>query len=87
PKVKLATGAVSGFEALLRWRHPERGLVAPAEFMAILEETGMILPVGEWVIAEACRQLGVWSALYPSVPPVAINLSARQLGEASLPAT
>jgi diguanylate cyclase (GGDEF)-like protein len=87
PKVKLATGAVSGFEALLRWRHPERGLVAPFEFVSILEETGLILPVGEWVIAEVCRQLGAWSAVYPCVPPVAINLSARQLGHAGLPET
>jgi diguanylate cyclase (GGDEF)-like protein/PAS domain S-box-containing protein len=82
PKMKLATGAVSGFEALLRWRHPERGLVAPFEFIGILEETGLILAVGEWVIAEVCRQLRAWSALYESVPPVAINLSARQLGQA-----
>jgi EAL domain-containing protein (putative c-di-GMP-specific phosphodiesterase class I) len=87
PKVKLATGAVSGFEALLRWRHPERGLVAPFEFIGILEETGLILPVGEWVIAEVCRQLGAWSALYGSVPPVAINLSARQLGQAGFAGT
>jgi diguanylate cyclase (GGDEF)-like protein len=91
PKVKLAgaagTGTVSGFEALLRWRHPERGLVAPYEFIGILEETGLILPVGEWVIAEVCRQLGAWSARYAAVPPVAINLSARQLGHAGLPET
>ena len=87
PKLKLATGAVSGFEALLRWRHPERGLVAPFEFISILEETGLILPVGEWVIAEVCRQLGAWSAAYPGVPPVAINLSARQLAHAGLPET
>jgi len=87
PKVKLASGAVSGFEALLRWRHPERGLVAPYEFISILEETGLILPVGEWVIAQVCRQLRAWSALYASVPPVAINLSARQLGHAGLPET
>ena len=87
PKVQLATSAVSGFEALLRWRHPERGLVAPFEFISILEETGLILPVGEWVIAEVCRQIGAWSAQYPAVPPVAINLSARQLGHAGLAQT
>ncbi|MEN3276255.1 MAG: hypothetical protein V7631_2045 [Massilia sp.] len=84
PKVRLAggaAGALTGLEALLRWRHPERGLVPPVEFISILEETGMILPVGEWVIAEACRQLKAWSALLESVPPVAINLSARQLGQ------
>ena len=87
PKVRLADDAVSGFEALLRWRHPERGLVAPGEFISILEETGLILPVGEWVIAEACRQIKAWSALYPSVPPVAINLSARQLAQAGFAGT
>jgi diguanylate cyclase (GGDEF)-like protein len=91
PKVRLAAGAlmgkISGFEALLRWRHPERGLVPPFEFISILEETGLILPVGEWVITEVCRQLGAWSAAYPCVPPVAINLSGRQLGQACLPET
>jgi diguanylate cyclase (GGDEF)-like protein len=81
------TGGVTGFEALLRWRHPQRGLVAPVEFISILEETGMILPVGEWVIAEACRQLRAWSASMETVPPVAINLSARQLGQAGFAET
>jgi len=85
PKVKLASGALSGFEALLRWRHPQRGLIAPIEFITILEETGMILPVGEWVIAEVCRQLRLWCAAWKTVPPVAINLSARQLTFAGLP--
>jgi len=85
PKVRLSTGALSGFEALLRWRHPERGLVAPIEFITILEETGMILPVGEWVIAQVCRQLRLWAAAYGTVPPVAMNLSARQLTFAGLP--
>jgi diguanylate cyclase (GGDEF)-like protein len=85
PKVRLASGTLSGFEALLRWRHPERGLVAPVEFITILEETGMILPVGEWVIAQVCRQLRLWGADYGTVPPVAINLSARQLTFAGLP--
>ena len=87
PKLRLDSGAVSGFEALLRWRHPERGLVSPLEFISILEDTGMILPVGEWVIAEVCRQLGEWAGILDQVPPVAINLSARQLAEAGLPDT
>ncbi|WP_313174719.1 EAL domain-containing protein [Massilia sp.] len=87
PKLRLGSGAVSGFEALLRWRHPERGLVSPLDFIAILEDTGLILPVGEWVIAEVCRQLGVWSETLENVPPVAINLSARQLAHAGLPDT
>jgi diguanylate cyclase (GGDEF)-like protein len=86
PKVRLGSGkdagSITGFEALLRWRHPERGLVAPIEFISILEETGMILPVGEWVIGEVCRQLRAWSATLDAAPPVAINLSARQLGQA-----
>ena len=87
PKLRLDSGAVSGFEALLRWRHPERGLVSPLEFISILEDTGMILPVGEWVIAEVCRQLGEWAGTLAHVPPVAINLSARQLAQAGLPDT
>ena len=87
PKLRLDSGAVSGFEALLRWRHPERGLVSPLEFIAILEDTGLILPVGEWVIAEVCRQLGAWSETLENVPPVAINLSARQLAHAGLSET
>ena len=87
PKLRLDSGAVSGFEALLRWRHPERGLVSPLEFISILEDTGMILPVGEWVIAEVCRQLGEWAGTLDRVPPVAINLSARQLAHTGLPDT
>jgi len=84
PKQRLESGALSGFEALLRWRHPERGLVSPLDFISILEDTGLILPVGEWVIAEVCRQLGAWSTTLDNVPPVAINLSARQLAHAGL---
>jgi diguanylate cyclase (GGDEF)-like protein/PAS domain S-box-containing protein len=85
PKLDLASGAISGFEALLRWNHPQRGLVPPLEFIAILEDTGLILPVGEWVIEEVCRQLTAWQAQGLPLPPVAINLSARQLQD-DLPA-
>jgi diguanylate cyclase (GGDEF)-like protein/PAS domain S-box-containing protein len=84
PKLDLATGAISGFEALLRWHHPQRGLVPPLEFIDILEDTGLILPVGEWVIGEACRQLKAWEAQGMGMAPVAINLSARQLQQADL---
>jgi diguanylate cyclase (GGDEF)-like protein len=84
PKLELAGGAISGFEALLRWNHPQRGLVPPLEFIAILEDTGLILPVGEWVIGEVCRQLEAWRRQGPAPAPVAINLSARQLQQADL---
>ena len=78
PKVDLATGVISGLEALLRWQHPERGRMAPAEFVPILEETGLIAPVGEWVLQTVCEQIKVWQARGITVPPVAVNLSAQQ---------
>jgi diguanylate cyclase (GGDEF)-like protein len=84
PKLDLAAGTVSGFEALLRWNHPQRGLVPPLEFISTLEDTGLILPVGEWVIAEVCRQLDAWRSAGLPLAPVAINLSARQLQQADL---
>jgi diguanylate cyclase (GGDEF)-like protein/PAS domain S-box-containing protein len=84
PKVDLATGGICGFEALLRWQHPERGLVSPLEFIPVLEDTGLIVPVGEWVVAEACRQLGEWKAAGIETRPVAVNLSARQFQEEGL---
>jgi len=87
PKLDLASGAISGFEALLRWQHPERGLVPPLEFIALLEDTGLILPVGEWVVREVCAQLRAWQAQGLAVRPVAINLSARQLRQDDLAAS
>jgi diguanylate cyclase (GGDEF)-like protein/PAS domain S-box-containing protein len=80
PKVDLASGEVTGLEVLLRWQHPESGLVQPARFVPILEENGLIVPVGEWVLQEACRQVAAWGAQgeFPIVP-VAVNLSGRQL--------
>ena len=78
PKVNLASGAVCGFEALLRWRHPQRGLMEAAEFMPILEDTGLIVPIGEWVVREVCAQLKVWTEQGIDLQPIAINLSARQ---------
>ncbi|HVY05201.1 MAG TPA: EAL domain-containing protein [Burkholderiales bacterium] len=79
PKVNIASGEIVGLEALLRW-HPESGMVSPARFIPILEDNGLILPVGEWVLAEVCRQLNAWKAdrTIPVVP-VAVNLSGRQL--------
>ncbi len=84
PKVDIATGAIHGVEALLRWAHPDRGLVSPAEFIPILEETGLIVPVGEWVTREACRQIKAWQQSGLKVPPVAVNLSARQFQQKDL---
>ena len=84
PKVDLASGAICGIEALLRWAHPEKGLVSPAEFIPVLEETGLIIPVGEWVTREACRQIGAWQQAGLKVPPVAVNLSARQFQQKNL---
>jgi diguanylate cyclase (GGDEF)-like protein/PAS domain S-box-containing protein len=78
PKVDLATGSISGVEALLRWQHPEWGLMAPAEFVPILEETGLIAPVGEWVLQTVCEQIKSWQARGIRVRPVAVNLSAHQ---------
>ncbi|GAD63016.1 developmental regulator MorA [Aquipseudomonas alcaligenes] len=75
---------LTGAEALLRWKHPRRGLVAPNEFIPVLEELGLIVQVGDWVIAEACRQLRAWHEADVRVPKVSVNLSARQFGDGQL---
>ena len=86
PKLDLATGAISGIEALLRWRRPGGvGLAPPADFMPLLEETGLIVPVGEWVIGEVCRQLRAWQHDGVQAVPIAVNLSARQFHDENLP--
>jgi diguanylate cyclase (GGDEF)-like protein/PAS domain S-box-containing protein len=84
PKVDLASGAICGIEALLRWAQPEKGLVSPAEFIPVLEDTGLIIPVGEWVAREACRQIAAWQQAGLQAPPVAVNLSARQFQQKNL---
>jgi diguanylate cyclase (GGDEF)-like protein/PAS domain S-box-containing protein len=86
PKVDLATGRVGGLEALVRWRHPVRGLVAPGEFIPLAEETGLIVPLGRWVLREACQQLREWHQRYPQValPFIAVNLSPRQFRHVEL---
>jgi EAL domain-containing protein (putative c-di-GMP-specific phosphodiesterase class I) len=88
PIVALETGQLLGVEALVRWRHPELGLVSPAEFIPIAEANGMIVPLGEWVLREACTQAASWRQGRPpgTGPSVAVNLSLRQLTEAGLPA-
>ncbi|MEW6635419.1 MAG: EAL domain-containing protein [Actinomycetota bacterium] len=80
PQVDLRTGYVVGVEALLRWQHPQMGLVPPGRFIPLLEETGMISDVGRWVIEAACRQAKVWSEQGLPALRVAVNLSARQFG-------
>ncbi len=80
PKVSLKSGKIVGMEALVRWEHPERGLVPPADFVFIAEETGLIVPIGRWVLGEACQQAREWQEQYPSNPPLlmSVNLSTRQ---------
>ncbi|MYM40850.1 putative bifunctional diguanylate cyclase/phosphodiesterase [Duganella qianjiadongensis] len=78
PKVSLRSGRIVGAEALLRWRHPVRGLVSPGVFIPVAEETGLILDLGSWVLEEACRQIRAWQDANLIMPPIAVNLSARQ---------
>ncbi len=86
PIVSLVTGRIIGFEALVRWQHPERGLVFPIEFIPVAEETGMIVSIGKWVLHEACRQMQIWHAQFPTTPPliVSVNLSGKQLTQPNL---
>lgn len=81
PIVLLDTGEILELEALIRWRHPERGLISPAEFISSAEETGLIVPIGEWILVEACRQIGDWQKRFPQANDlsVSVNLSAKQL--------
>lgn len=80
PVVSLRTGEIVGFEALVRWRHPERGTVAPADFLPLAEDTGLILAVDRWVVEEACRRLRLWQEEFPDLEfRVSVNLSGRQL--------
>ena len=86
PKVDLRDGRIHGVEALLRWNHPQRGMVLPHEFIPALEDSGLILPVGEWVLAESARQLGAWRRAGYAPVPVAVNLSAKQFRHRDLDA-
>lgn len=81
----LATGAVTSVEALVRWRHPTRGMVAPADFVPLAEETGLIVDIGRWVLGQACEEAAGWDALVGEpAPRISVNLSARQLESAGL---
>jgi len=81
PVIELATGRATGLEALVRWQHPERGLVPPSEFISVAEETGLIVGLGAFVLTEACTQVARWNGRCPDRPPltVSVNLSAHQL--------
>jgi diguanylate cyclase (GGDEF)-like protein/PAS domain S-box-containing protein len=87
PIVSLNTGALECYEALLRWKHPERGIILPAEFVSVAEDSGIILPIGEWVLREACRQFSEWRKAGGSrcPPPISVNLSRNQLLHSGLP--
>lgn len=86
PIVSLATGYISGFEALVRWNHPTRGLVSPSEFIPVAEETGSIVPIGEWVFQSACQQLRTWQhqGLTVEGTTMSVNLSVKQFSQPSL---
>jgi diguanylate cyclase (GGDEF)-like protein/PAS domain S-box-containing protein len=86
PKVNLSTGRISGAEALLRWNRPGYGLVFPAEFIPVMEETGLIVRAGAWIIDQACRQMAQWSAEGAGELRVAVNVSSRQFVEGDLEA-
>jgi diguanylate cyclase (GGDEF)-like protein len=86
PIVHLKTGEITGLEALVRWQHPERGIIPPLDFIPLAEETGMIVPIGEWVLREACRQAARWNERRDGKPlSVSVNMSAVQLEQADLP--
>jgi diguanylate cyclase (GGDEF)-like protein/PAS domain S-box-containing protein len=84
PQVSLRDGHITGFEALLRWKHPERGAVSPVKFIPILEENGLIVDVGDWVFSAACEQIKTWQKQGLAPLPIAVNLSARQLHQIDL---
>ncbi|WP_239690870.1 EAL domain-containing protein [Chromobacterium sphagni] len=86
PQLGADSRSLEGAEALIRWRHPQLGLVPPVRFIGLAEETGLIKPIGDWVLHEACRQLAAWDLEGVRVPRLAVNLSPRQFGQPSLPA-
>ncbi|BBD67351.1 response regulator receiver modulated diguanylate cyclase/phosphodiesterase with PAS/PAC sensor(s) [Nostoc commune NIES-4072] len=86
PIVLLETYKIIGFEALVRWQHPQQGLVSPDNFIPLAEETGLIIPIGYWVLSEACRQMRAWQIQFPADPPltISVNLSTKQFSQSGL---
>ncbi len=84
PKVDAETWSLVGAEALLRWNHPERGSIAPGDFIPVAEETGLIVPIGQWVLREACKQVRAWSTLPTGTIPVSVNISSHQFNSDGL---
>ncbi|GEM_PF-696336 len=84
PQINLHSGEIIGAEALIRWQHPEMGLVSPAKFIPLAEESGLIFPIGEWVMRTACAQIKTWQNAGVMTPPVAVNLSAHQFRQQHL---
>lgn len=84
PIVDLETEAIVGLEALVRWEHPTRGTLGPGMFIELAEQTGLIVPLGRWVLREACRQVASWDAAGLVSPKMSVNVSARQLGDPEL---
>ena len=84
PIIDIGSGKLAGIEALLRWQHPEHGLILPLKFIPLAEETGLIIPIGEWVLESACTQLKTWQNQGYDVPRLAINLSAKQFRQKTL---
>ncbi|ACC85009.1 EAL and GGDEF domain-containing protein [Nostoc punctiforme] len=86
PIICIKTGKITGFEALVRWQHPERGLISPTEFIPVAEETGLIIPIGQWVLTESCKQLRQWQLQFPAIKPLTlnVNLSGKQFSQPHL---
>jgi len=83
PKIDMASGEITGVEALLRWQHPEKGLLLPEKFIHLAEETGLIIPIGLWTLREVCMRVRLEGGGLPRMP-VAVNLSASQFGQEQL---
>jgi len=86
PQIDLVNGQIVGFEALVRWQHPSRGMIPPSSFIPLAEECGLIVPLGEWVLKTACYQIKTWSLSRPAFGQIAVNVSAVQLGRGNFAA-